>query len=433
MVLPFFTRLIMKERKRADEFRNTDRRDEYNRYICIPRLNAWDISLRSLKRCMHETYTDCPFYEQLQYAMDARSQILYTYSISGDARLAKQCMEDFRRSQRADGTLNSCYPDSEPNVIPTFSIYYILMLHDFMMYHGDKKFIARHMGCVDSILNFFEEHIEQRGLVGKIGAALTERGYWSFIDWAPQWETTTGMPAAGLTGPITMESFLYVYGLMHAAEIMEYMNRCDTAKEYRQRAGKVREAINKYCRDQEGYYLDGPGVSQYSQHCYVFAVLTESVSVEKGKEMLLQTLKDTKRYAPCSVAMAFYLFRALEITNTYEKTDLLWNIWREMLQKHLTTCVENTVDERSDCHAWGAVILYEMPSVILGVRPGAPGYKKIMIRPISGYLESAEGEVITPYGIIRVAWKKEEIGEIKLSYKIPEACNAEVIVEKSGA
>ena len=47
--------------------------------------------------------------------------------------------------------------------------------------------------------------------------------------------------------------------------------------------------------------------------------------------------------------------------------------------------------------------------------------------------ESAEGEVITPYGIIRGAWKKEETGEIKLSYKIPEACNAEVIVEKSGA
>lgn len=67
----------------------------------------------------------------------------------------------------------------------------------------------------------------------------------------------------------------------------------------------------------------------------------------------------------------------IRITNTYEKTDLLWNIWREMLQKHLTTCVENTVDERSDCHAWGAVILYEMPSVILGVRPGAPDIRKL--------------------------------------------------------
>ncbi|WP_291224501.1 hypothetical protein [Gemmiger sp.] len=45
-----------------------------------------------------------------------------------------------------------------------------------------------------------------------------------------------------------------------------------------------------------------------------------------------------------------------------------------MVENHLTTCVENDTDTRSDCHAWGALLCYELPAVILGVRPAAPGF-----------------------------------------------------------
>ena len=39
-----------------------------------------------------------------------------------------------------------------------------------------------------------------------------------------------------------------------------------TAAEYRDRAASVQKAVNTYCRDEEGFYLDGPGVKEYSQH-----------------------------------------------------------------------------------------------------------------------------------------------------------------------
>ncbi len=134
-----------------------------------PELNAvWDISLRTLKRCMHETYEDCPFYEQLQYAMDTRAQILFTYYISGDDRLARKCIDDFHRSLRPDGLTNCCYPSTGPNVIPGFSLYYIFMIHDHMMFYGDKELVERYLHTAERILQFFESKRGADGLASAI-------------------------------------------------------------------------------------------------------------------------------------------------------------------------------------------------------------------------------------------------------------------------
>lgn len=387
----------------------------------------WDISMRSLRRCMHETYEDCPFYEQLQYAMDSRSQILYTYMTSGDDRLARQCMDDFRRSQRADGMLNCCYPHWGPNIIPGFAIYYIMMVYDHMMFFGDKKLIRKHMGAIDGVLEYFDNHLEARGIVGKTGGHISER-YWSFIDWSVPWGPTVGTPPSGLRGPIVMESFLYIYGLQHAAKLCDYLGRIGTAEEYRARAAAVQQAINTYCRDEDGFYLDSPGVRDYSQHCQVFAVLTDTVPLEEGRRLVLATLDDTEKFAQCTVAAMFYLFRALEKIGAYDRTEVLWETWRNMLKNNLTTCVENYVGERSDCHAWGALILHELPAVTLGVRPAAPGFEKVAIAPVPGYLDWAKGDVVTPWGMVHVEWEKAEDGKLKLNYQVPDEMRERVEV-----
>ena len=49
----------------------------------------------------------------------------------------------------------------------------------------------------------------------------------------------------------------------------------------------------------------------------------------------------------------------------------------------------------------------ELPSVILGVRPAAPGYEAIEVRPVPGVLTSASGTVRTPRGDIGVEWTKQ--------------------------
>lgn len=382
--------------------------------------DIWDISLRTLKRCMHDTYMDCPFYEQLQYAMDTRAEILYTYAISADDRLARQAIDDFSRAQRPDGLLNCSYPNKNANVIPGFSIYWILMLHDHMMYFGDKVFLARYLPTATRILDFFHRHRNAAGLVDKLGGENGKAAIWSFIDWAERWMPTTGMPDAGLHGPITMESLLVLLGLQKAAELAEYLEKPELAAEWRSRAERLKQAIRGCCLDDSGMLTDGPGRTEISQHAQVFGILTGTLSRDEGQRNLLRTMEE-RGITQCSVAMCFYLFRALEETGLYEYTDRYWDIWRRMVDNGCTTCVEAENYARSECHAWGALALYELPSVTLGVRPAAPGYEQIEVRPQPGVLTSASGTVHTPRGDVSVAWEKNGAG-----LKLEISCDAEM-------
>ena len=232
------------------------------------------------------------------------------------------------------------------------------------------------------------------------------------------------MPLAGDQGcgSITMESMLYLYGLTHAAELAEYVGRTGIAEEYQKKAETLKKAILDNCIcEYNGTELiqDGPGVDIYSVHSQVFAILNNLVSPEQGKKMLEVTVGNPE-LAQSSVSFMFYLFRALEKCGWYEKTDELWNLWRKMLENNLTTCVENDTDERSDCHAWASLMCYELPSVVLGVRPASPGYKKVSINPQMANLTFGEGNVITPKGYVRVKWRRRDDGGYDLQYSLPE-------------
>ena len=388
--------------------------------------DIWEISERTLRRCMHETYEDCPYYEQLQYVMDSRTQILYTYSVSADDRLARKCIDDLARAQRYDGLLNCSYPNCNPNIIPGFSIYYILMIYDHMMYFGDRKLVEKYMPTVERILQFFEEHLSEKGYVGKTGGLIMEEAFWSFIDWAQEWNPTSGMPPAGLKGPITMESLLYIYGLQHAAKLAEYLGRKDEASQFTERAVKAQNAVRTYCVNTDGMVQDGPGVEEYSQHCQVFACLTDTIDTDQARINILRTIQEKDHFAQCTVAMSFYLFRALEKTDLYAYTDQYWEAWRTMIKNHCATCVESEAYARSECHAWGSLALYELTGTILGVRPAAPGYEKIEIRPVSGYLKEAEGSVKTPKGIIYVKWTKEG-DKLDITYQTSDSVKDQII------
>ena len=83
-----------------------------------------------------------------------------------------------------------------------------------------------------------------------------------------------------------------------------------------------------------------------------------------------------------------------------ERADQMWDMWRKMLDNQMTTCVENSTDERSDCHAWGALILYALPALYLGIRPIRPGFAEYRQSTDLGHLSWIRGEAVIPGGKI---------------------------------
>lgn len=76
----------------------------------------WEISVRTLKRCMQDTFCDCPYYEQLQYAMDTYLQSIFAYQISGDDRLQRRAIRDFAMSVGPEGISQSRTPSVQKQV-----------------------------------------------------------------------------------------------------------------------------------------------------------------------------------------------------------------------------------------------------------------------------------------------------------------------------
>ncbi|QDS72372.1 hypothetical protein FKW77_008344 [Venturia effusa] len=372
--------------------------------------SLWNISLNTLKNCMHETYEDCPFYEQNQFASDARLQMLFTYTLSSDDRLARKTLEEFHASRCADGLIVAQFPAGFKSFqIPQFSLYYILMVHDHMQYFGDKSLVKKYIGTIDGILNYFDSRLNGIGLVGQF-----DHENWAFVDWVDAWTTPRQIkkscmpPAYWTVGIATVNSLLYATALLHAADIADFLGRCNTAIEYRQRAKDINDSANRNSFE-DGIYTDGPGVRSTCQHTQVFAVLSGAISGVAATQLMERTLRD-KDLPQCSYALKFYLFRALEKAGIYTSSfDAMMEPWRKMIGENLTTWAENDSNPRSDCHGWSASPIYEIVSGIFGLKPGAPGFQKVIIEPRMDLLDVAKARLYTRRGVVTVEWNTRKV------------------------
>ncbi|KAJ5308556.1 hypothetical protein N7476_009212 [Penicillium atrosanguineum] len=326
----------------------------------------WDVSIRTMRNCMFDGYSDCPFYEQLQYPGDSRSVCLFHYLLSGDDQLMRQAITNFAASVTPEGLTQSQFPSHVPQVIAGFSLFWILQVCDQHLFFGDTRFARGLIPRIDGVLEFFHAHVDHFGLISGLPEAV-----WQYVDWVTTWGATNehpdkGVPTSGRkSNRHTYFSMLYAWVLQKVARLVRDVGRPGHAFEYEARATSLLEAV------------------------------PESFSND--------------RFSKCSYMMCFYAFRALALAGDefYEQFWVrMWEPWRKMLAHNLSTWEEDDVRQRSDCHAWGSVPIYEYCTELAGIQPVASGSSKILFKPRLGLTGALEAKVaLGKDNMAKVSWK----------------------------
>jgi len=380
-----------------------------------------DIGWRTARLCAFETYMDCPYYEQLQYIGDARIQALVSFYNAGDDRLAKSAITQMDRSRIAEGITLSRYPTALHQQIPTFSLWWIAMLHDCFMYRPDSAFIKDKLPGTRQVFSFFERCQRPDG-------SLKNVPYWIFTDWVNHKGWVFGMAPVGENGESATLDMQLLWTYQLAAEMEEKLGFKELARSYINKARQLKESIQRrYWRPDKGLYADTETGDFYSQHANSLAILSGVAEGDKAKSLAMKLEKDSA-LAPASIYFKYYLHQALAKAGLGDNYLNWLGIWRENINLGLTTWAETSdvSATRSDCHAWGSSPNIEVYRIILGIDSDAPGFAKIKITPHLGTIEDISGEMPHPNGKISVKYKQKK-GVLSAEIYLPKNTDGKLV------
>src|SRR5215468_6758019 len=104
----------------------------------MPLLSRW---ARSLRFASSIVMSGTRRQSQLQYIGDTRIQALISMYLTGDDRLVRQAISHFDASRIPEGITASRYPSDLGQYIPTFSLIWVAMVHDYWMHRDDAAYV----------------------------------------------------------------------------------------------------------------------------------------------------------------------------------------------------------------------------------------------------------------------------------------------------
>ena len=373
----------------------------------------YEVCVRTLEKCMHEHYEDCPWREQSLYTMDSRNQMLCGYYTFGETTFARESLRIISKSLREDGMLELCSPAIVSITIPSFTAIFVVQLEEYLRYSGDTAFVKEMLPTARAIIRAFTA---QLNTPEKLLLCRKEGQYWNFYEWQD-----------GLAGGIgtTMTEDQQTYDApMNAffSMALRALSRIEDACGSKENAAlcmetkKVLDArINDLFWDAErGAYVSYVRKNGEKLH---YAELTNALlvyadAVDDARTDLVLSHFEKRDLLPVTLSHSIFKYEAmLRRPEKYTRWvfDDVAEVWGKQLYNNATTFYETEEGSKafgragSLCHAWSAIPAYLYFAYVLGLKPTENGFAKYEIKPLAGTgIYEAEGLAVTKAGNIKL-------------------------------
>jgi len=299
------------------------------------------------------------------------------------------------------------------NGMPSYSLWWLLILHDYYMATGDKKFLREQKAYAIALAKHMASHTHADG-------SHEPPDY--FLDWPTRY---TPAAEAGVHG-------LLILTMKACADLAQWYGDEAAAADYRTLA----EALSTHCPD--------CGTAKQAIAMQTLAGLRDKKAT--AKELCADGAKGLSTF------MSYYILKAMSEDNMAAALQVLRDYYGGMLNMGATTFWEDfdlawtenaaPIDEpvpegkkdihgdfgafcyegfrHSLCHGWASGPVPFLAERVLGISIEEAGCKTIRLRPDLGDLDWAKGTFPTPKGVLTVSVYRDGDGEVHVAYEAPK-------------
>lgn len=373
-----------------------------------PRLTEiWNTGARTVQLCMQDYLWDGIKRDRLVWLGDIHPEIVAANAVFGEHPTTYKSLDFGRKDAPLPNWMNG---------YSAYSLWWLIAQRDLMLHHGNMDNFNNNRDYIVGLTKQVADIVDEEGKEHLTGVR--------FLDWPTA--DNAKVIDSGLHSLIIM-----AMNAMH--ELGEMTGDAELSTE----ANKALSRINKTTVEDLGN----------SQAAALRVLAGQTDDAVNSADVIVNNGPDD-----FSTFYGYYMLEALAKAGKYaEAQDIMSKYWGAMLDLGATSFWEDftygdaakagRIDEivpkgkydihadggkycyvglrLSMCHGWAAGPTPWLTKYALGVYPVKKGSKTVVIDPKPGDLTWAKGTYPTPYGPVKVEWKKVN-GKIKATYSAPK-------------